>query len=292
MKKSLTTLLLGLAATAAVWAIATSCSRAGSPERPVVTVSIPPQKYILEQIAGDGYDVVCLLGTGGNPETYDPSVANMLDAGNSAAYLLMGNMGFETAVADKLRQSNPSLPVYDTSAGIEPVRGTHGHDEVDPHTWTSVRNAGVIAANMCRAMSEIDPANAPLFKANLERFTARLDSLDAEATRRLAPRRGQAFMVWHPALSYLARDYGLRQIAVGGEENKELSIPALRARLDSAAAAGPAVFFVNGAVDGRNAVAVAGKTAAVRIDMNPLAYEWLDQMQLIINALATDGKEQ
>lgn len=46
---------------------------------------------------------------------------------NSKAYMTMGNIGFEQAVVDKIRQENPGLPVYDSSRGINFIRGTHGN---------------------------------------------------------------------------------------------------------------------------------------------------------------------
>lgn len=258
--------------------------------KPIVTVSLQPQKYMLEQITGDTYEIRCLLSNGGNPETYDPSFTNLMNAEHSVAYLRMGNIGFEDAIVDKIHESNPSLPIYNTSEGIMPVRGTHGHDETDPHTWTSIRNARVIARNMCRAMSEVDPANAGVFEANCRRFVARMDSLDSVAVRRLAPRAGQAFAVWHPSLSYFARDYGLRQIVIGGAEHKEASIPALKKHIDEARESGATVFFVHKELDGRNADAVTDRIGATRVDINPLSHDWLGQMTLTINAIANDGE--
>lgn len=256
--------------------------------KPIVTVSLQPQKYMLEQITGDTYEIRCLLSNGGNPETYDPSFTNLMNTENSAAYLRMGNIGFEDAIVDKIHESNPGLPIFDTSEGIRPVTGTHCHGEADPHTWTSLKNARVIALNMCRAMSEVDPSKADLFKTNCNRFIARVDSIDSVASRKLSPHAGEAFLVWHPSLSYFARDYGMRQIVLGGAEHKETSIPDLRRHIDEARDSKAMVFFVHKELDGRNADAVSDRIDARRVDINPLSYDWLDQMTLIVNALADE----
>ena len=258
--------------------------------KPLVTVSLQPQKYMLEQITGDTYDVRCLLSNGGNPETYDPSFTNLMNTENSVAYLRMGNIGFEDAIVDKIHESNQSLPIVNTSEGITPVTCTHGHDQTDPHTWTSLRNARIIASNMCRAMSKIDPDNAKLFETNAKRFIARIDSLDSVATAHLAPHAGEAFAVWHPSLSYFARDYGLRQIAVGGHEHKESSIPALKNHVDEAHQSGARLFFIHKELDGRNADAVADRIGARRVDINPLSYDWLGQMNLIIHSFDNESE--
>ena len=115
---------------------------------------------------------------------------------------------------------------------------------------TSVRNARVIASNMLDAMVEADPVNADEYRrrhAELDRGLARMDS---SMSARLAPLRGQGFMVWHPSLSYFARDYGLTQIALGGG-GKEISLPGLMDRLRSVSASPGFYCDVRSAADGR-----------------------------------------
>lgn len=283
--------------TAAVIAVlalmVSSCAGSGS-GRPVVTVSLPPQKYILEQIAGDAYDIRCLLTAEADPESYGPSVADLRDAERSVALMLMGNIGFEKELAAKIRDAAPELPVFDCSEGIESVTGTHGQGEADPHTWVSVRNVRTIAENMRDAMIAVDPGRRDLFTANCARFVAHADSLDAAIAARLAPVKGSAFLVWHPSLSYFARDYGLTQIAVGGHEHKEPSIPELRERIDRAAASGARVMFLERGADRRNADAIADMVSVKYMEIAPMAADWLGQLAAAADALAAaeddDGK--
>ena len=61
------------------------------------------------------------------------------------------------------------------------------------------------------------------------------------AISRAYGKRGSSFLVWHPSLSYFARDYGLHQIALGGAEHKEVSIPALREAIEEARGSGASV---------------------------------------------------
>lgn len=263
------------------------------PEQKIVTVSIEPQKYILEQITGDKVQVRCLLSDGANPETYDPSMTHMLNLQHSLGYLRMGNIGFEAALLDKIHESNPDLPIYNTSEGIVPLVGTHGHggvrhEVIDPHTWSSVKNVRVIAANMFEAMRTIDPDNEAYYRRNLDRFDAHLDSLDRVLTLRLAPVKGKAFLVWHPSLSYFARDYGLEQIVVGGDEHKELSVNALRDVVDHAREHGAAVFFSQRDFDSRQVAAVNEEISARQVDIYPLSYEW--EKEIISTADALVGK--
>ncbi|MCM1522047.1 MAG: zinc ABC transporter substrate-binding protein [Muribaculaceae bacterium] len=261
-------------------------------DKKIVTVSIEPQKYLLEQIAGGNIQVRCLLSDGANPETYDPSMTHMLNLQKSAAYMRMGNIGFEAALIDKIHDSNPDLPVYNTSVGIVPVTGTHQHgpggDEtaVDPHTWTSVKNARVIARNMLEALIEIDPANADSYRENHRRFDSRLETLDSTFTAMLAPVRGKSFLVWHPSLSYLARDYGLNQVVVGGHESKETSVNGLRHAVEEAREHGAEIFFSQTDVDSRHVSALNAEIGAQEVSINPLSAKWEDEMIKIVQALA------
>ncbi|MCH5346404.1 MAG: zinc ABC transporter substrate-binding protein [Muribaculaceae bacterium] len=266
--------------------------------KPVVTVSLAPQKYFLDEIAGDRLDVKCLLESGGNPESYEPSVANMRDLEESILYFRAGNMAFEDRLLERIGEVNPSLKVVDTSAGIDLIEGAHvnggmahrhaapaASDDVDPHTWSSVKNARVIARNMRDALVEADPAGAETYNANYQRFDARLDSMDRAIAERLKPVEGEYFLVWHPSLSYFARDYGLNQIAVG-HSTKESSIPNLQSSIDAGRKHGAKVFFFQKEMDSRQAEAVNAQIGLRRVDINPLDADWEADINKIVDAIA------
>lgn len=276
--------------TAVIAWIATGCNGHTS-DLPIVTVSIEPQRYMLEQITGDKVQVRSLLTEGANPETYDPTVTHMFNIGNSLGYLCIGNIGFEAAIVDKIKESNPDLPIYDTSRGVDAITGTHSHGEhshvvVDPHTWTSVRNARIIARNMLEAMKDIDPANGRYYEHNYETFVSRLDSLDAVLTERLEPHRGDVFMVWHPSLSYFARDYGLRQLVVGNADHKDSPVEELRVSIDEAHSTGASLFFFQKDFDSRQVSSINSELHAHEVDINPLSYNWETEIVRIADAIA------
>jgi zinc transport system substrate-binding protein len=83
------------------------------------------------------------------------------------------------------------------------------HHEKDMHVWLSPANAQAIARALASTLTEIDPANAPAYRANLERFLARLDALDKELKETLKPVRGKPYIVFHDAYHYFERHYGL-----------------------------------------------------------------------------------
>lgn len=279
-----------------ILAVFAGCS-SQSDNKPVITVSIQPQKYFLDQIVGDKIDVKCLLSNGGNPETYDPSFTHLMNVDRSIAYLRVGNVGFEEAILGRIQESNPDLKIISTSEGIDLIKGTHSHGdakgdkihEVDPHTWSSVRNARIIARNMLNAVVELDPSNAKYYRQNFERFDARLDSLDKAYDTVLKAHRGESFMVMHPSLSYLARDYGLNQISIG-QNGKESSVGMMQNSIDNAVSNNARVLFIQKNLDSRGADAVNAGINARRVEINPLSYDWETEMTRIVNALSTGGE--
>ena len=262
-------------------------------DKPVITVSIQPQKFLLEKITGDKWDIKCLLSNGADPESYDPTLTHLLNLENSKAYFRMGNIPFESAIINKIHNNNPGLRLYNNSEGINPIIGTHSHGEegdehandVDPHTWTSVRNAKIIANNMYEAVVDLDPDNKAYYAKNLKKLMGSLDSLDTAISAKLQGKNGESFVVWHPSLSYFARDYGLHQIALS-PEGKDMSIAMLQSAIESARADSAKVFFVQKEVDSRQAEIANEQIGAKTVSINPLSYNWDTEIISIADALA------
>lgn len=283
-------------AAVAIVVFVVGCADPAAHKTPVVSVSIEPQRWLLEQIVGDKMEVRSLMGNGGNPEHYEPTFSHLANLEKSVAYFQVGNLGFESAIMEKVQANNPDLPIYCVSDSIRMILDTHHHDHhkdseeclaYDPHTWSSVKNAKIMAANMLRGMKEVDADNAAYYTRNFITLSHKLDSLDLMLTEKLAPVCGGSFIVWHPSLSYFARDYGLTQLALG-MENKELSVEETRSLIDRARSAGTTVFFIQKDFDRSQAAAITdGLGSDIKlISINPLAYEWADEIQIVADAIA------
>lgn len=261
-------------------------------DRPVLTVSIEPQRYILEQIAGDNYRVVTLMDKGGDPEAFEPSINVRRAVDDSKIYFTIGALPFEHTLA-----ISTDVPVIDTSADIEPIYGTHAHhhanflgehddsaDMTDPHFWASVRNMRRMGRTMTDALKMADPDNADGFESRFAALDHRLDSLDQDFARRLS--HGQrAFIVWHPSLSYFARDYGLQQLSVGAT-NKEVSISNLREVINEAKKHNVKVFLNQGFCKDEQARTIVDAVGAHMVNFDILGYDWEDQLKHIVDELA------
>lgn len=266
-----------------------SCKTDGD-TRMSVAVSLPPQASLLREITGDSIEIVTLMQADANPEAFEVTVGGMREVNDAAVYMKAGNLPFEQTLTERIGQSNPELRFVDVSDGIELIYGTHAHGNhthkvADPHTWTSVSNLKVIAANMLAAVSDVDPARKDYYTANYNRLVARLDSLDAAISSRLDSIGTRSFLIWHPSLSYFARDYGLEQIAVG-QDNKEMTPGQLRDTHRHAADKGVKVMFIQQNFDARQAAVLADELGISIVQINPLDDDYLKQFNIIADALA------
>ena len=95
-------------------------------------------------------------------------------------------------------------------------------------------------------------------------------------------------MIYHPALSYFARDYGLHQISIE-EGGKEPSPAHLKRLIDFARKEGVRVIFVQPEFDRRNAEIIARETGTQIVPINPLSYDWEVEMLKIAENLTPNN---
>ncbi|MDE6854026.1 MAG: zinc ABC transporter substrate-binding protein, partial [Muribaculaceae bacterium] len=155
----------------------------------------------------------------------------------------------------------------------------------DPHYWTSVSGMRTMARNMARALSVQNPDSAKIYTDRLAAVTARLDSIDSEISNRVAKSTTHSFAIWHPSLSYFANDYGLEQVPVG-MDNKEMSARQLREVIDHARGDSIRVFFFQKEYDRRQAETINEAIGSRIVTVDPLDYDWDDQMIQIADELA------
>ncbi len=265
-----------MAAAVAFAALAAACVGVGS-GKTKIAVSIPPQKYFLEKITGDKVDVVCLLPNGADPETFEPSMSDLLNLDKCPAYLMMGNLDFEDALKGRIAENFPRTRIFDICSGLDA--------KDDPHLWCSVRNARVLAKNTLDAVASLDTANAEEYRENYYRLLSELDSLDKRIADKLEPLRGTAFVAWHPSLGYFASDYGLVQISLESE-NKEPSARLLQKAIDEAAAREAGILFIPAGTSMRQAETINKQMGLKIVVINVLDYDWEKQIERIADEIA------
>ena len=188
-----------------------------------VIVSVLPHADLVTRLGGDLVEVHVLAGPGQSPHTYDPTPRELASLATARLWLRTG-MAMENALASKLMSVAPQLVTVDLRDGLDLLGEEHHHhaegeacgDEggLDAHIWLSARLASHQAATAAAALAVADPAHAAHYQASLAVLQDSLAVVDRDLTALLAPLRGRAFYVFHPAFGYFARDYGLRQVAI------------------------------------------------------------------------------
>lgn len=263
----------------------------------VITVSILPQKYFVETLAGDYFEVNVLVQPGQSPENYEPSPSQMRAVSESTAYIQIG-APFETVWIEKVHAMNPEMVIFDSSAGIERIvmpdhfhedeqtnETDHENEEMDPHIWTSPKLVKTQLENITKLLVQIDPQNETYYQANLAGFLSDIDQLDLELQSELKDLANRKFMVYHPAWGYFAQDYGLEQIAIeiGGTEPSAKEMSQI---IDLAKTEQVKVIFVQPEFSVRSAETIAAEIGGKVIPISNLEYNWLENMRSIGKILA------
>jgi zinc transport system substrate-binding protein len=262
----------------------------------VITVTIEPQRYLVDQLVDTLFRVENLVPAGTSPETYDPAPNQMTDLAHSKAYFRIGHIGFEEAWMDKLQKNFPQVKFFDNSEGIAFIASehhepeshpSHEHKEIDPHIWNSPRETLTIVRNMRKALVEIDPANETIYTANLQKLSDKIKAIDEKIANMLQNSSQKAFIIYHPALTYFARDYGLTQYCIE-MDGKEPSPEQLKTLIETARKQSIQTIFIQQEFDRKNAELIARETGCKLIVINPLSYNWDEEMIRIAQALSDE----
>jgi zinc transport system substrate-binding protein len=259
-----------------------------------VTVSILPQQYFVERIGGALVDVNVMVQPGASPATYEPKPEQLQALSRADAYISIG-VPFEDAWLERIGSANPEMLLVDSAQGIERMAMAAHHHEgeehegeaknLDPHIWLSPRLVRVQARNIYDALVRLDPEREDVYQANLDRFIADIDELDAHIRETLAGVESRKFMVFHPSWGYFARDYDLEMIPIeiGGQEPSAAELAAL---VEKAREEGIKVIFAQPEFSTRSAEIIAKEIGGEMLLVSPLAADWLDNLRQVAETFA------
>ena len=251
-----------------------SCSSAKNDNANKITVSIEPLRYLTEQIVGDRFEVVTMVPKGSSPETYEPTARQMTDLSESILYIKVGELGFERTWMPRLTSNAPHITVVNSSEGIT------SHIGDDPHSWMSARNAIIMAHNIYEAVKRIDVKDSVFFRQRLDSLCNVIHATDKYIRQTTAQAHCKSFIIYHPALTYFASDYGLEQLALE-EHGREPSAAELEQIISTARAKGVKTMFIQREFANRNVDIITNAIGARKVEINPLGYDWNKEMRRI-----------
>jgi zinc transport system substrate-binding protein len=243
-----------------------------------IVVSILPQAYFVERLGGDKVAVTVMVPPGASPATYEPTASQMRNLTQARMYVRI-RVPFEEAWMDKIAAANQDMLIVDSTEGIERIGGK------DPHVWLSPRLVKIQVENIYGGLAQVDPANKDFYAQSKEEFLKELDALDEELAETLAGVKGEKFMVFHPAWSYFARDYGLEQIPIQ-IEGKEPSAAEMTDLIETAKANDIKVIFVQPQFSSEDAETIAKQIGGEVMFVDPLAKDCANNLRIAAKKFA------
>ncbi|WP_287434722.1 metal ABC transporter substrate-binding protein [Maritimibacter sp.] len=167
-----------------------------------------------ENVAGEAAEVVSVTKPGAEIHGYEPTPRDLVGA-QDADLILWNGMNLELWFEQFLRNLG-DVPSVTLTDGIEPIPIAEGAYEgkPNPHAWMGLDNAIVYIDNIAAAFAQHDPDNAATYEANAAAYKDELRATLEPLRETVAeiPEDQRWLVTCEGAFSYLARDFGLREL--------------------------------------------------------------------------------
>jgi len=185
-----------------------------APAKPKVLTTFTILQDIAQNVGGDTVEVESITRPGAEIHDYEPAPDDIVKA-QSADLVLVNGLGLERWF-DKFFSQVKDVPSVVVSDGVDPIQISGGtyDGKPNPHAWMSPRNGLIYVENIRKAFVDLDPENAETYNANAAAYSAELMGIDTTLNRELSalPEHQRALVTCEGAFSYLARDFGLKEV--------------------------------------------------------------------------------
>lgn len=220
---------------------------------------------VVHQVGGDKVKVTSLVGPDGDPHEFEPSPKDA-KALKAADVVFVSGEGLEGWMDRLISASGTKSQPVTVSEGIRTrTMEEDGQTVTDPHVWNSPVNVKIWVANIEKALSAADPADAATFKANAEAYTKKLDALDAYAREKFEkiPEDRRKVLTSHDAFGYFGGEYKVTFLSpLGVSTESEASAADVAKLIDQIKAERVKTYFFENSNDPRLVKQVAKATGA------------------------------
>lgn len=258
----------------------------GSDNKPVVAVSIVPEKTFAEAVCGDRAEVISLIPPGNSPENYEPTPEEMEKFSKAKVYFTIGVPTEKANILPGISKDSDMKIVKLQDVVSKKYKDREiAPGEKDPHIWLSPKRAQVMVATIADEMCKIDPDNEAEYRENAEAYIDKLKKLDTEIQDELKNVKNKKFIVFHPAFGYLADDYGLEMYALQ-KEGKEATPDRLKEMIDLAKKENIKAVFYQAEISSKQAEAFAEEIGAETVQLAPLAPDYIENIAKMAKLMA------
>ena len=258
------------------------CTTKSDSDKKTIFVTITPMQSIIEEITAGDFDIEVIVPKGASPETFEPTPKQVTSFSDAELIFSTGLIDFEQSLVERI---SGDAEVVNLSNGIELIAGScsHGNHKhkhgIDPHIWTSPRALRTMVTNAHKAIMAHYPDSVKYTEAT-GRLLERIDALDTYCATRIKAEGVEAMMIYHPAYTYYARDYGIEQIAIE-HDGKEPSLRQTTALIEKAKEHGVKAILRQPQYSEDKVRAIANDAGAEIITTDPLAEDILGEIERV-----------
>jgi manganese/iron transport system substrate-binding protein len=234
-------------------------------EKPKVVTTFTIIADMARNVAGDAAVVESITKPGAEIHNYQPTPGDILRARNANLVLRNGlnlELWFEKFLANLGKV--PSVTVTDGVAPMAIAGGAY-QGKPNPHAWMSPDNAVIYVENIRKGLAQVDPANAGVYAANAKAYTDKIKALVQPIRDQLGrlPENHRWLVTSEGAFSYLARDFGLKELYLWPVNADSQGTPQqVRAVIDAMREHQVKVIFSESTVSDKPAKQVSSETGA------------------------------
>ncbi len=199
---------------ALVAALLSAASPLAAAEKMKVVTTFTVLADMARNVAGDMAEIVSVTKPGAEIHGYEPTPQDIVRA-HDADLILRNGLNLELWFEQFLANLG-DLPSATLSDGIDPIPISEGayKDKANPHAWMGLESAMIYVDNIAAAFADQDPDNADAYEANADAYKSRIRAEIEPLRNRVAaiPEDRRWLVTCEGAFSYLARDFGLREL--------------------------------------------------------------------------------
>lgn len=223
-----------------------------------VAAAFYPLAFIAEQVA-PGADVRNITPAGAEPHDLELSARDVETVNESDLVLFLGS-GFQPALEQAVGDHENAVDLLE---GENLMEGSEESESgLDPHVWLDPMRFAAMATRVAEAIGRPQAADD---------LVADLEELDQEFRDGLADCKRRTIVTSHAAFGYLAKAYGLEQIALTGlAPEAEPTAQDLEGLVSKVEAEGATTVFFETLVSPKLAETVAREAGAKTAVLNPI----------------------
>lgn len=196
-------------------------------EQKVILTTFTVLADMAQNVAGDVAQVESLTKIGSEIHGYEPTPSDLVRA-QKADLILDNGFGLERW-AEKFYKNLENVPHVTLSQGITPINISEDvyTGKPNPHAWMSPQLALIYVENIRQALVDLDPKNQETYNNNARIYSEKIKAIDQELRNTIStiPSAKRYMVTCEGAFSYLAKDYGLKEVYLWAVNSEQQATP-------------------------------------------------------------------